>query len=78
MTNEVMLTKYTLAQHRYKLSEKNKNVLKMKLYFVAYFIYLHLHSEPMSVNKVTKILKGLVNIYLLALYFCHLAGQCFK
>lgn len=49
----------------------------MKLYFVAYFIYLHLHSEPMRVNKVTKILKGLVNIYLLALYFCHLAGQCF-
>lgn len=49
----------------------------MKLYFVAYFIYLHLHSEPMSVNKVTKILKGLVNIYLLVLYFCHLAGQCF-
>lgn len=49
----------------------------MKLYFVAHFIYLHLHSEPMSANKVAKILKGFVNIYLLALYFCHLAGQYF-
>lgn len=76
MTNGVVLAKY-VCRSRYKLSEKNKNVLKMKLYFVAQFIYLHPHSEPMSATKVTKILKGFIYIYLLALYFCHLARQCF-